>query len=258
MAKHHNNFRLYWMAICLLANGFLFGATAQTVPMTAPVVYPEMLHYTVHWAGLLVGEAQFVNHGWVAASSPTMRIEVEAKTSGAIEYLYKAREKYFGILDSFGRSRFFEEWYHEKGNWHRHSQTEFFPDLEYLVRKRENRNPRELAIRGDTLGPFGAYHYFRTTPLVENTRRTVSLTEGKDLYEIVIEVGRRSFSTNGPQRTAVYPIVFKPYWNGNLMKRRIVTGQVTADSHQIPLYLEAATELGTISARLVRYSQSSN
>lgn len=212
------------------------------------------MDYRVYWTGIEVGKIIVFDHGLRELEGrPCHKIEVDAKTTGAVEKLYKDRRRYLAYLTPEDKSWIYEEWEKDDDKWRMQESLGFLTAQNLVRRFKKGKLRNEIRVPKDVLDPVGAGYRVRSFPLDAGVKLEAVVSEGKHLYRGTADVVRGgTFETVlGPVATLC--VLPKVYWNGEPLGEREFKVWFTADERRIPVRLFADVEFGSFSADLVEY-----
>jgi hypothetical protein len=213
------------------------------------------LEFDVFWTGLNVGKIVAAIKGETThKEQPVYAIEAFAKTTGTVEKLYKAQERFLGFLNpDNGETVFYEEWKFEEDKWQLDRLLIFDHPTAVVKRHTKKGFRNEVHVKEDTLCPAGAVHYLMTRPLEIGDKYSVTITEGKHLYRAEAEVmeGEEVETIFGTVDTL--KIVPKVFWKGEPMSEQDMYVLMTKDERRIPVKVFVDIEVGSFTGVLTGY-----
>jgi hypothetical protein len=214
----------------------------------------ERIDFLVQWTGITVGEIALRDFGPVKFRDRAChKVLAYAKTTGAVEKLYKARRQYIGYLMQNHTSWLYEEWEKDEGNWRMEEWLGFFPEEGLVRRYKKDKLRNEMAVTAGTLDPVGAGNHLRNLPLRPGDHYEVTVTQGKYEYLATADVIRGGTMETILGSVATLLVIPKIYWKGEPLGKRTMKVWFTDDDRRIPVKLFADIEFGSFTAELDRY-----
>jgi len=209
----------------------------------------EKLYYDIKYLGMTAG--QFTTEvtevtNW--HNRPCYRIVSEARSAGAVEWMYRMRDRLVSYIDQTGLFSWRYEKHIDESN---EEKTEIFEfdQINHTISK--NNGPAEN-ISAYCQDVLSALYYVRAQPLNVGDRFVIPVYDGRKLYDLDVRVAKREVIDVGGGQFPALMVTPLLKFQGVFRQRGQLHIWVTDDVRHIPLLMKSQIVVGSFTAVLTK------
>ena len=217
-----------------------------------PFKLGEKLVYRISYLEIIeAGTAHLDVSSGGSKYSNSFRLRLKAKSSLAINSIYKLNFEYLSIFDLHsGSSREYRKYLRETKNIVRETMT-FNPQQGIATLMNKKKELKRIPIELGTQDPVSALYFLRTLQLKPGLRIIIPVIEGERIYQVHIKVLGNELISNSIGGFLVHRVEAVIKLGQNFLNNKKMTFWFTRDQRKIPVLASVSLPFGSVLVELV-------